>query len=449
MAEDKTNRWLIVAGGVLINLMLGITYTWGIFGSTLDSKNGPYKWSTPDQTLAFSIMLLFFALTMPLAGRIQDKRGPRLVALIGGFLLGIGFMASSMATYDKTLMYITYGVLAGSGVGFAYGAPIAAGSKWFPDKRGLIAGIMVFGFGFGSVLLAPIAQVMISGLPAQPKGLIQPIIVSIFQIPALSGMLNLGLEKTFMYLGAAFLVLICAGAMLLKNPPPGWKPAGWDPSKTKKAISHAHKDYSVSEMLRTKQFWMLWGMFMFTAAAGLMVIGFLNKFSAICFSEAFKYPADAAALEGAVAVSVLAIFNGVGRIFAGWLSDHIGREKTMFALFGLQAVLMASFTYVAPTAQIMVHIVMALIGLCYGACFALFPSATADYFGTKNVGVNYGIVFTAYGIGGIFGPMLSASMVPASPTIKSYEMPGLILGVLVALAALTALVIKPPKKESG
>ncbi len=445
MADKKTNRWLIVAGGVIINLMLGITYTWSIFGSTLDNQTGPYKWTTPEQTLVFSIMLLFFALTMPIAGRIQDKRGPRLVALIGGVLLGIGFIASSQALYDKTLMYITYGVLAGAGVGFAYGAPIAAGNKWFPDKRGLIAGIMVFGFGFGSVLLAPIAQVMINGLPAQPKGLIQPLIVSLFQMPVLSSLLNIGLQNTFMTLGAVFLVVICAGALVLRNPPEGWKPEGWDPSKTKKAVTHAHKDYTVSEMIRTKQFWMLWVMFIFTAAAGLMVIGFLNKYAEIAFRDAFKYSAESAVLEGAVAVSVLAIFNGVGRIFAGWLSDHIGRARTMFILFAAQAVLIATFVYTTPMAPVMVYVVMALIGLCFGSCFSLFPASTADFFGAKNCGVNYGIVFTAYGIGGILGPMLSANLVPANPVISSYSMPGLILGILVAIAALMALVIKPPK----
>ncbi len=448
MDDKKTNRWLIVAGGVIINLMLGITYTWSIFGSTLDNQKGLYKWTTPEQTLVFSIMLLFFALTMPIAGRIQDKRGPRLVALIGGILLGIGFIASSQAVYDKTLMYITYGVLAGSGVGFAYGAPIAAGSKWFPDKRGLIAGIMVFGFGFGSVLLAPIAQVMINGLPAQPKGLIQPLIVSLFQMPALSSLLNIGLQNTFMTLGAVFLVVICAGALILRNPPEGWKPAGWDPSKTKKAVTHAYKDYTVSEMIRTRQFWMLWVMFIFTAAAGLMVIGFLNKFAEIAFRDAFHYPAEAAVLEGAVAVSVLAIFNGVGRIFAGWLSDQVGRAKTMFVLFGLQALLIASFVYTTPMSPIMVYVVMALIGLCFGSCFSLFPSSTADFFGSKNCGVNYGVVFTAYGIGGILGPMLSASMVPAAPVISSYALPGLILGALVGMAALAALLIKAPKPVS-
>jgi OFA family oxalate/formate antiporter-like MFS transporter len=441
--KDNTNRWTIVLGGLLINLMLGVTYAWGIFGSTLEKT---YKWTTSDQTLAFSIMLLFFAITMPIAGRIQDKKGPRLVALIGGILLGIGFVTSSYAVYDKLMMYITYGVLTGAGVGFAYGAPIAAGSKWFPDKRGLIAGLMVFGFGFGSVLLAPIAQVMITGLPAQPKGLIQPLIVGLFQLPVISGLMNLGLQNTFTYLGLTFLVLICLGAMLLKNPPAGWKPEGWDPSKTKKAVSHAYKEFTATEMIKTKQFWMLWFMFMFTAAAGLMVIGFLNKFGEIAFREAFNY-GDAAVLEGAVAISVLAIFNGAGRIFAGWLSDQIGRAKTMFILFGIQALMMASFVYLAPTAPFMVHVVMAMIGLCYGACFALFPASTADFFGPKNCGVNYGLVFTAYGVGGILGPMLAANLVPATPTLSSYAMPGLILGIFVGIAAVMAVFTKAPTKK--
>ena len=447
--ENKTNnekRWLIVLGGVLINLMLGITYTWGIFGATLEKT---YQWTTSEQTLAFSIMLFFFAVTMPIAGRIQDKKGPRLVALIGGLLLGIGFITSGYAIYDKLMMYVTYGLLAGAGVGFAYGAPIAAGSKWFPDKRGLIAGLMVFGFGFGSVLLAPIAQVMISGLPAQPKGLIQPLIVGLFQLPGFSSILKLGLQNTFAYLGVTFLVSIFIGAMLLKNPPAGWKPEGWDPKNTKKAVTHAYKEFTATEMIKTKQFWMLWFMFMFTAAAGLMVIGFLNKFGEITFQQAFNYPADAAVLEGAVAISVLAIFNGAGRIFAGWLSDQIGRAKTMLTLFGLQAIMMASFVYIAPTATFMVYVVMAVIGLCYGACFALFPASTADFFGGKNCGVNYGLVFTAYGVGGIAGPMLSAYLVPAAPTIMSYASPGLILGIFVALSAITALYIKAPKDSQG
>ena len=442
MKSDTSNRWLIVLGGLLINLMLGVTYTWSVFGSALQSDFG---WRITEERLAFSIMLFMFAITMPIAGRIQDKRGPRLIALIGGVLLGLGFIASRFAVQSTISMYITYGVLAGAGVGFAYNAPIAAGGKWFPDKRGLVMGLMVFGFGFGSVLLAPIAQVLISGVPAQPTGLIQPLIVALFNLPGMKSLADIGLQRTFMTLGILFMVVVCTGAMILKNPPAGWKPEGWDPTKSKKAVTHAYRDFSISEIIRLRQFWMLWIMFTFSASAGLMVIGFLAKFASLSFETVHGFPAAAAVLEGALAVSVLAIFNGVGRIFSGWLSDQIGRTRTMFILFALQAVLVSTFVYTTMWSPIMVYAVMALIGLCFGANFALFPSATADFFGTKNVGVNYGAVFTAYGVGGILGPMLSANLVPAAATVSDYAMPGLIIGILVGIAAILALFTKPPQ----
>ncbi len=442
MKSDVGNRWLIVLGGVMINLMLGVTYTWSVFGSALQSDFG---WIITEERLAFSIMLFMFAITMPIAGKIQDKKGPRLIALIGGALLGLGFIVSSFAVQSNTLMYVTYGVLAGAGVGFAYNAPIAVGGKWFPDKRGLVMGLMVFGFGFGSVLLAPVAQVLISGVPAQPTGLIQPLIVSLFNLPGMSSLADIGLQSTFMTLGILFLIVVCAGAMLLRNPPEGWTPEGWDPTKVNKAVTHAYRDFSISEILRMRQFWMLWIMFTFSASAGLMVIGFLKNFGSLSFETVHGFPAAAAGLEGALAVSVLAIFNGVGRVFSGWVSDRIGRTRTMFVLFALQAVLVSTFVYTTTLSAIMVYVVMALIGLCFGANFALFPSATADFFGTKNVGVNYGAVFTAYGVGGILGPMLSASLVPAAATVGDYAMPGLIIGVLVGIAAIMALFTKPPK----
>ena len=442
MKSDVGNRWLIVLGGVMINLMLGVTYTWSVFGSALQSDFG---WIITEERLAFSIMLFMFAITMPIAGKIQDKKGPRLIALIGGALLGLGFIASSFAVQSNTVMYVTYGVLAGAGVGFAYNAPIAVGGKWFPDKRGLVMGLMVFGFGFGSVLLAPVAQVLISGVPAQPTGLIQPLIVSLFNLPEMSSLADIGLQSTFMTLGILFLIVVCAGAMLLRNPPEGWTPEGWDPTKVNKAVTHAYRDFSISEILRMRQFWMLWIMFTFSASAGLMVIGFLKNFGSLSFETVHGFPVAAAGLEGALAVSVLAIFNGVGRVFSGWVSDRIGRTRTMFVLFALQAVLVSTFVYTTTLSAIMVYAVMALIGLCFGANFALFPSATADFFGTKNVGVNYGAVFTAYGVGGILGPMLSASLVPAAATVGDYAMPGLIIGVLVGIAAIMALFTKPPK----
>lgn len=444
--EKKTeNRWVIVLGGILVNLMLGVTYTWSVFGSALKNNFG---WLMAEQAMAFSIMLLFFAATMPIAGRIQDKRGPRFIALIGGILLGLGFIASSLAIENRLLMYITYGVIAGSGIGFAYNAPIAAGNKWFPDKRGLVVGLMVFGFGFGSVILAPMAEVLINGVPAKPTGLIQPIVAALFNLPGLNALAGIGLKNTLMLLGILFVVVVSAGALLLKNPPVDWKPAGWDPSKTRKAVTHAYKDFDVSELLKTRQFWMLWFMFMLSAGVGLTLIGFMKNLAALCFENVHGFSPASAGLEGAIVVSVFAIFNGVGRIFAGWLSDRIGRAKSMFLFFGLQAVLVSTLIYTTKVSPTVVYVVMALVGVCFGSNFALFPSATADFFGTKHVGANYGIVFTAYGVGGLLGPTLFANMLPEKPLFSDYTMPLLIIGVLVGVAAVISLFTKPPERPT-
>jgi OFA family oxalate/formate antiporter-like MFS transporter len=444
MEQNSGNRWIIVVGGILVNLMLGVTYTWSVFGAALKNKFG---WLIADQAMAFSIMLLFFAITMPIAGRIQDKRGPRFIALIGGLLLGLGFLASSFALKNSILMYLTYGVLTGCGVGFAYNAPISAGSKWFPDKRGLVMGLMVFGFGFGSVLLAPMAEVLINGVPPNPTGLVQPVVAAMFGLPGLSSIAGIGLENTFRLLGVLFIVVVCAGAMLLRNPPAGWKPEGWDPTKAKKAVTHAYKDFELKEILKMRQFWMLWLMFTFSAGVGLTLIGFLKNLAAVCFENVHGFSAASAGLEGAIVVSVFAIFNGVGRIFAGWLSDRIGRTRSMFLFFGLQAVLVSTLMYTATISPFVVYVVMALIGMCFGSNFALFPSATADFFGTKNVGVNYGIVFTAYGVGGLLGPTLFANMLPQKPVFGDYTIPILIISVLVGVAAIMALFTKPPEQK--
>ncbi len=444
--ENPGNRWMIVVGGIMVNLMLGVTYTWSVFGSALEKNLG---WARPDQMMAFSIMLLFFAVMMPIAGRLQDKKGPRHIALIGGVLLGLGFLASSLALNNNILMYISYGILAGSGVGFAYNAPIAAGSKWFPDKRGLVMGLMVFGFGFGSVLLAPMAEVLINNVPKTPTGLIQPVVVAMFGLPGLSALAGIGIANTFLLLGALFIAIVSAGAMLLKNPPAGWKPEGWDPSKVKKAVSHAYKDFEFREMIKTRQFWMLWLMFTLSAGAGLTIIGFLKNLAAACFENAHQFTKESAGLEGAIVVSVFAIFNGVGRIFAGWLSDRIGRTRAMFLFFGLQAVLVSTLISTTTASPLVVYVVMALVGMCFGSNFALFPSATADFFGTKNVGVNYGMMFTAYGVGGLLGPTMFANMLPEKPVFGDYSLPLLIIGVLVGVAAIMAFLTKPPEQTKG
>ncbi|MFH0817119.1 MAG: OFA family MFS transporter [Candidatus Micrarchaeota archaeon] len=409
MDEHAKQGWLVVFGGVLINLMLGITYTWSVFSGPLMEK---YGWSNTSVQLAFSIMLAMFALSMIVAGIVQDRKGPRPVALVGGLILALGLITTGLFANSPFMLYLTYGALCGAGVGFAYVTPIAAGVKWFPEKKGFVSGLIVFGFGFGSLLLAPVAQKLIEAS---------------------------GITQTFVILGVAVGAVTLLGAMLLKNPPAQAKASG--------AVASA--DLGPKELLPSLNFWMLWLMFAFSAAAGLMVIGNLATFAKLSFTSVHGMDGAAAASLAALAVGALAIFNGAGRIFAGWLSDRIGRQKTMLAAFGIQALLLWSVLYASSLSPFALFAWMAAIGLCFGANFSLFPSATADFFGTKNMGVNYGMMFTAYGFGGIVGPQIMAYMldvaklsksdVPASLAVGDYATPFLLVGGLVAISAVISL----------
>ena len=399
---------LVVAGGVLINLMLGVTYTWSVFAGPLMDL---FNWTQTEVQLAFSIMLAMFAVSMIAAGRIQDKIGPRWVALAGGLLLGLGFITTGLFANTPLILYLTYGVLVGCGVGLAYVTPIAAGVKWFPERKGLVSGIIVFGFGFGSLLLAPIAKEMIVAYQVQ---------------------------DTFLMLGVVFAALISVGALLLHDPP------DWHKQKAKKTKN----DVGPRRMLADHHFWMLWVMFAFSAAAGLMVIGNLATFAKLSFTTEYGMDQDAAFSLAALAVGVLAIFNGAGRIFAGWLSDKIGRPKTMLLMFGTQTILVATVVFSSMISPWALFASMAVIGLCFGSNFSLFPSATADFFGTKNLGVNYGFMFTAYGFGGILGPQVmaylldSASAATGTLAVADYTMPFMLVGGMVGIAAVLSLFTK-------
>lgn len=400
--------WKVVAGGVLINLMLGVTYTWSVFAGPLIEK---YGWSQTEVQLAFSVMLAAFALSMIPAGMLIDRRGPRAVALAGGLLLAAGFVATGLFASTPLLLYVTYGLVAGAGVGLAYGTPISAGMKWFEKGKGLVSGIIVFGFGFGSLLLAPLAKELI---------------------------VTQGIQQAFLLLGVVFAAVIGIGAMLLRNPPE-CKPAA------------PAKGFDAFGILKKREFWLLWAMFALSSAAGLMVIGNLATFAKLSFTSTHGMAADSAFSLAALAVGVLAVFNGAGRIFAGWLSDRIGRSKTMLLFFGVQAIAVASIVLAGSLSPWLLFAVMCVVGLCFGANFSLFPAATADYFGTSNSGVNYGLVFTAYGVGGIVGPQLMAMMLDASKaatgalSVQAYGTPFLIAGAMVAVAALLSLRIDAQK----
>ncbi len=417
MEEQKTfNRWWIVVGAILVQLCLGAIYAWSVFRKPLEAELG----ITPTQaSLPFSIVLIFFALATVLGGRLQDRLGPRIVAILGGVLLAAGMVLASFAR-DITMLVVAYGVVSGIGIGFAYVCPISAGVKWFPDKRGLITGLSVAGFGAGAFFVAPLAQGFISGSPYNLMG------ASLFALP------KLGVYNTFLYLGVAYLVLVTLGGLILRNPPAGYVPQGWTPPQA--AGKPIGANYTPGQMLGTGQFWIIWLMYFAGCAAGLMMIGQTSPIA----QELARFDKATAA----VGVSVLAIFNALGRIFWGRISDSIGRSRTLFIMYLINTVAVFGY-FLIPATPALFWVGIALVGATFGGYLALYPAITADFYGTKSVGVNYGFVFTAYGVGGLLSNIFA-------PRVKeltgNYNFAFILTGVLCLAAALVSLAIKAPRK---
>ncbi|MHA2174846.1 MAG: L-lactate MFS transporter [Candidatus Hodarchaeales archaeon] len=396
-SDTLFNRYLVVLGALIVQLCLGSIYAWSIFQTSL--KKAPYNLGTFESLLPFAIGLATFAVTMIFAGKWQDRVGPRYVATVGGIFLGVGYILAAGVTFVETnatftliWLVITYGLIGGAGIGLAYVCPIAALVKWFPDKKGLITGIAVAGFGAGALVFAQVETAFINVISRDIDGKIAESNIS----PAL------------LICGLIYLTLIVVGAQLLKNPPDGWKPEGWDPPVlTTKGLG---RDYEWREMLNTPQFWLLWSMFVLAATAGLMTLGILKTFLQAANSTIDD---DLAA----VIVGILAIFNAGGRIFWGTVSDKINRTPTMIIMFSLLTIAMLTFGF--QTDVFLLTVIACVIGLCFGGNFALFPSTTADYFGIKNVGNNYGFVFSAYGVAGILGaiiPTIAIQVIKGSST---------------------------------
>jgi len=404
----KQNRWVVVAGALVIQLCLGAIYSWSIFVEPLKKA---FNYTTTETQVIFSVALASFAVVMIFAGRWQDKKGPRIVATAGGLVLGAGYILAAYTGGDFLLVTLTVGLIGGAGIGLGYVCPIAACVKWFPDKRGMVTGLAVAGFGAGAWVFQKIGSSLIES----------------------ETLVGDGIMKAFLYLGVIFLLSVVLGAQLMKNPPEGWKPDGWEPPE-KKTQKGKNEDFGWNEMLKTKQYWMLWLMFTFGAAAGLMVIGNLKPFGIW------------AGLDTATAgdaVGVLALFNGAGRIIWGTASDRLGRERSMTLMFLLQAAMMFALVHMGSSGLLLAT-ASAWVGFNFGGNFALFPSATADYFGTKNVGVNYGFVFTAYGVAGIIGPILGGKVFDLT---GSYLWAFIPTGVLCVIAAAMSLLLKHPHHE--
>ena len=391
------NRWLVVFGGILIQLCLGAIYAWSAFTGKLTAADGMYGFSKTQTQVVFSLGLASFAVFMALlAGKWQAKVGPRKVALAGGMVMGLGYIFAGLTNNFMGIL-IGVGLIGGAGIGLAYVCPIAALVKWFPDKKGLITGLAVAGFGFGALIWVKLT----SGFQFGPINL----------SPGWLGLYGSGwtVDHVFILYGILFAAFVAIGSLFMINPPDGWKPSGWEPSKTAEASTSGVVNFTTREMVKTPQYWSLFFTFMFGATAGLMVIGVIKLFGLDAL-QANGLPRNQADVITATAMGFFyALLNGIGRIAWGWISDKTGRKNAIITMSACQGIMMIIFYFVGGS-EVGLYIGSAVIGFNFGGNFALFPAATADYFGNKNVGTNYPWVFMAYGVGGLFGPILGGIM---------------------------------------
>jgi MFS transporter, OFA family, oxalate/formate antiporter len=410
--RDGSRGWIVTLAGMGVNLALGILYAWSVIKGGIPDTWG---WTNAQKAMPYSVSCLLFALAMIPAGRLQDKIGPRWVATLGGILVGAGCIIAALAGSSVAGFVIGFGVFGGIGIGFGYASATPPAVKWFPpQKTGLIAGLVVAGFGLASVYIAPLANYLlktfsttasISGPGGQLKQVVQ-----------------MGVSNTMLVFGIAFLIVVCALSQFLKDPPAGYIPAG-SPSKGSAAAKSV--DRSWKDMLSTSQFYVLWLIYFAGAGAGLTFISF-------CSDLAKKSLGDLSFL----AVAVLAVGNAGGRIFAGIISDKMGRQSTIFLFLVIQAVVVFVLYLVQAGAgwPLMLLIVL-LIGANYGANLSLFPSITKDYFGLKNFGVNYGFMFTAWGVAGLVIPWINGRIKDATGSNNLTFM--IIIVILIVAAVLT------------
>ncbi|MBN2284476.1 MAG: OFA family MFS transporter [Deltaproteobacteria bacterium] len=434
MAEQKVmNRWYVVIGAILIQLCLGAIYAWSVFTPKLTLQGGMYNFSASQAAWVFSVGLLVFAVVMIISGRIIGQMGPRKLATLGGIVLGVGYMLGGLfgSTFPAQLIFI--GIIGGAGIGLAYVVPIAVGVKWFPDKKGMVTGLAVAGFGFGATIWVKSAG-------------------SWFDLLNRLDFFGLGgVQSVFFLYGIIFLIAVVLGSIVMVDPPAGYCPEGWTPpvnnAGAKGASASGLVDFVPGEMLKTPQFYMTWVTFLFSAIAGLMVIYCIKLFGIDKLSAGGIETATASAIAG-TAMAWYAIFNGLGRIVWGTVSDKIGRKMAIFLMCLFQGIIMLLF-YKMGGAGVTLIIGACIIGFNFGGNFALFPAVTADYFGNKNVGLNYGYVFVSYGIAGVIGPQVAGFFKDAAkggsdPSI--WITPFIIAGVACLLGAVITLVSRPPKK---
>lgn len=406
----KMNRWIPVIASISIQLCLGTAYIWSVFQSYLiisdATPNALFNWPATHGTLAYSLLLGVLTLGSTVGGRIQDKLKPGPVVMTGGIILGIGFFLIQYTTEATPwLLWLTYGILGGFGMGMAYTTTIATCQKWFPDKRGMITGVIVAALGFGGLLFTSVAEALIS---------------------------DYGVLKTFAIFGVLFIIVTVIGSLFIKNPPDGFKPQGWNPPPPKDGI--IAQNFTPSEVLKTPQFYMITFAFMCATAAGSMMI----PMAKILGLQADSGLTSAEAVAG---VMIITGCNSFGRLFWGWISDKLGRKKTLLILLIVTALTIVGVSF--AKSYLMLAFI-AVIGFSYGGYLGVFPAITADFFGTRNVGTIYGMILLGFGVGAV----ASSYTVAYFSKLKAFSTAFIIAGVAAVIGFAIISLMKAPRLKA-
>jgi len=401
----QKSRWGIAAAAVLMQLCLGTVYAWSVFKKPLMASHG---WGETTTQITFMICIGMIGVCAAFGGALMDKIGPRKVATAGGILFGMGTILAGLADYTGNifLLYLGFGFIGGGGNGLAYVTPIATLIRWFPDRRGLVTGLAVMGFGAGAFFMGQVAPAMIN---------------------------QIGIARTWLILGVIFLILTVAMAQFFKNPPQGWMPQGFVPKPAN--VSTAASSWSFSEAFSTRQWWMLWTLFFLNISAG---VGLLSQLSPLAQEIQKDLIPDLAklAVAGGVVVSIASLFNGAGRLFWAWLSDGIGRKTVFIVMFVTEILLYFALPQIRNVT--LFTAVTCYLLSCYGGGFSVMPAFVADSFGPAHVGRIYGAILTAWGAAGVVGPLVFAHLKGSAIYVAAGM---LIIGLLLAMAY-----HKPPAK---
>jgi OFA family oxalate/formate antiporter-like MFS transporter len=385
-----------------MNLALGSLYAWSVFVAPLEKEFG---WKRADTSQVFTWAVVVFAISFILAGRLQDKLGPFWISITGGLLVSVGFFLCAF-TSSLTYLIVCFGLLGGIGNGFGYATPIPVMAKWFPDRRGLAVGLAVAGYGGGSAIFGPLANLKL--------------------IPAY------GWRTTFEILGVIFFVMTMIGSFLLKNPPVGYKPAGWTPAPASKSAATTY-EFKPGEVVATPTFYFMWIAYALGTSAGLMVISQLIPFA--------KSQGVSSAALAAIGLFVGAIGNASGRILSGWMSDALGRLNVLRLMIAISAVAMPVLYAVGANVTLL-YVVVFVVYWCYGTQLSVNASTTSDFWGTKNAGINYGLLFTAWGVAGIIGPRIGGVLFDK---YKNYKAAFYTAAVLAVIALICEFLAKRPR----